>query len=83
MPNMSYCRFENTSNDMQDCLGVLAEAAESGMSFDQFISKLSSDYERRAVTKMFSLLEDMAMVVEQLHENEGLSEEELEELEEV
>ena len=20
MPNMSYCRFENTVNDMQDCL---------------------------------------------------------------
>ena len=79
MANMSYCRFENTASDMQHCLDVLAEAAESGLSFDQFTSKLSSDYERRAISKMFALLEDMAIVFEQLQENEGLSEKELEE----
>ena len=25
MSNMSYCRFENTSNDLQDCLEVMQE----------------------------------------------------------
>ena len=25
MPNMSYCRFENTTKDMQDCLYAIEE----------------------------------------------------------
>jgi len=25
MPNMSYCRFENTSNDIRDCIEALDE----------------------------------------------------------
>ena len=25
MPNMSYCRFENTVNDMQDCIYAIEE----------------------------------------------------------
>ena len=25
MPNMSYCRFENTYNDMIDCVGALEQ----------------------------------------------------------
>lgn len=28
MSNMSYCRMENTSQDLQDCLYTLAEADE-------------------------------------------------------
>lgn len=27
MSNMSYCRFENTSNDLQDCINAMDEAA--------------------------------------------------------
>ena len=26
MANMSYCRFENTSNDMRDCVDAMEEA---------------------------------------------------------
>jgi hypothetical protein len=26
MPNMSYCRFQNTSQDLRDCVDVLQEA---------------------------------------------------------
>jgi hypothetical protein len=26
MPNMSYCRFENTSNDLLDCTDAMEEA---------------------------------------------------------
>ena len=29
MPNMSYCRFENTYNDLQDCLTAIEELTES------------------------------------------------------
>ena len=27
MPNMSYCRFENTYNDLRDCVDAMEEAA--------------------------------------------------------
>lgn len=30
MPNMSYCRFENTLGDLRDCADALAEARENG-----------------------------------------------------
>lgn len=36
MGNMSYCRFENTANDLADCVSAI----NSGEVFD-----LSSDYE--------------------------------------
>ena len=26
MPNMSYCRFENTSRDLRDCVDAMEEA---------------------------------------------------------
>lgn len=80
MANMSYCRFENTSGDMSDCLNDLMEAVDNGLSFEQFMKNLSSDYERNAVRRMAGLLQDMAEAFEQLHDNEGLSEDELESL---
>ena len=39
MPNMSYCRFENTVNDMQDCLNAIE---------DREVNDLS-DYEVKAL----------------------------------
>lgn len=81
MSNMSYCRFENTVDDMRDCLNALTDAVESGLSFDQFLESLSSDYERKGVRSMANVLIDMAEAFEQLHDNEGLSAEELEDLE--
>ena len=38
MSNMSYCRFENTYNDLSDCAGALQEPDEGKL----------SDSERRA-----------------------------------
>ena len=32
MPNMSYCRFENTVNDMQDCIYAIEEGDTSELS---------------------------------------------------
>lgn len=31
MPNMSYCRFQNTFNDLRDCLTVLREEGLDGI----------------------------------------------------
>ncbi len=80
MANMSYCRFENTAGDMNDCLNDLIEAVDSGLSMAQFMDRLSSVYERRSVQRMIDLLGQMSEAFEQLDANEGLSEEELEEL---
>jgi len=80
MANMSYCRFENTAGDMNDCLNDLIEAVDVGLSTAQFMDRLSSVYERRSVQRMIDLLGQMSEAFEQLDANEGLSEEELEEL---
>lgn len=81
MANMSYCRFENTVADMQDCYYELHEAAANGLSFNQFMERLGADYERLALRQMAALLLDMAAALEELHDNKGLTEEQLEELE--
>ena len=45
MPNMSYCRFENTVKDMQDCLNAIE---------DREVNDLS-DYELRALKDFLEL----------------------------
>jgi hypothetical protein len=32
MPNMSYCRFENTVTDMQDCINAIEDGDTSDLS---------------------------------------------------
>ena len=32
MPNMSYCRFENTVHDMQDCINAIEDGDTSELS---------------------------------------------------
>jgi hypothetical protein len=44
MPNMSYCRFENTLGDMNDCLNALEER------------NVSSNSERRKASKMLNTI---------------------------
>ena len=51
--NMSYCRFENTVNDMIDCI--------NNMELDEH----ASDYEKRARKRFVELC---AQVAEQYHE---------------
>ena len=45
MPNMSYCRFENTVNDINDCLNAIE---------DREVNDLS-DYELRALKDSLEL----------------------------
>ena len=82
MANMSYCRFENTANDMNDCLNDLVEAVDAGLSMAQFMDRLSSVYERRSVQRMIDLLGQLSEAFEQLEANEGLTEAELKEFDE-
>lgn len=55
MANMSYCAFENTSNDLHMCVAMMQEAMENGQSLEEFIASRSSEYERRAVGRLISL----------------------------
>jgi len=32
MPNMSYCRFENTTKDMEDCINAIEEGDTKNLS---------------------------------------------------
>ena len=43
MANMSYCRFQNTSQDLNDCANALGTALEEGLTFEQFYDELSKD----------------------------------------
>jgi len=45
MPNMSYCRFENTVNDMQDCLHAIEYRETDSL----------SDYEVKALQHFLEL----------------------------
>jgi hypothetical protein len=44
MTNMSYCRFENTSHDLTDCLEALQDPDEEMQDMNE--------YEKRAVTRL-------------------------------
>ena len=49
MPNMSYCRFENTTRDMRDCL----DAIEDGD------TRELSRYETSALRRFLNLAEEI------------------------
>lgn len=50
MSNMSYCRFENTSRDLRDCVDALEELADGA----EFIRPLSTS-ERQSADWMVKL----------------------------
>ena len=64
MANMSYCRFQNTVQDLQDCFNAIDEALENGEPM------ALSDDEQRAFQRMFNLIEDMMPLMEQATEAE-------------
>ena len=49
MPNMSYCRFENTTKDMRDCINAIE---------DQETDELSN-YEVRALSSFLDLAREI------------------------
>lgn len=57
MANMSYCMFENTYNDLDQCYEAMAEAVNEG-SLREFLANMSTE-ERWAFKRMRSLVNDM------------------------
>lgn len=64
MANMSYCRFENTANDVQDCLKVLYDLDSD--SVKEFYDNLSSDYERAGFKNFLRLCEEVAAYTDEM-----------------
>ena len=50
MPSMSYCMFENTANEMYQCL----ERLENNLDNDQFLEDMS-EYERDGIMELMRL----------------------------
>lgn len=50
MPNMSYCRYENTSLDMQDVVDTL---------YDSDVTEDLSDYEQRGLRTILELAKEI------------------------
>jgi len=59
MPNMSYCRFENTSNDMQECIEALEE---SNWDLKVMMENASSEYEARGMMRFIELCQQVVDV---------------------
>jgi len=57
MANMSYCRFENTTQDMDDCIEALEE---HGWDLDEMMENASSKFEAKAMKKFVELCKDVA-----------------------
>lgn len=65
MPNMSYCKFENTLNDLRDCFNTMEEAIlDDGMSTDEFEQSLTVT-ERYSFHRMVKLCERITKLVQE------------------
>lgn len=62
MANMSYCAFENTVSDLQQCIDLMDDHS----SLEEFIESRSSDYERRAVKKMIDTAQEFLDRVDEI-----------------
>lgn len=65
MSNMSYCRFENTSNDLGDCVNEMQDA-NSG----QQLTEDMSSYERAAVRELYELCQQYVEEYQRLFDEE-------------
>ena len=54
MPNMSYCRFENTYNDLVDCKDSLYE---NGI---EYLEENASEYEKKYIKKLIQLCKEIS-----------------------
>ncbi len=56
MANMNYCRFENTANDLRDCVNALDEMPD----FEEL-----SETEKDAANEMFELCQNFVEIFKQ------------------
>ena len=68
MANMSYCRFRNTLQDLQDCSNALQEIIDNG-GVDDYGEKLNFE-ERRAASNMYDLCREFIDIYEEFEEIE-------------
>lgn len=64
MSNMSYCRFENTSNDLRDCLEAMQELIDNN-GVDEYGDVLSQT-ELNAMHNMMPMAEEFIELYETL-----------------
>ena len=57
MPNMSYCRYENTSLDMQDVVDTL---------YDSDVDEDLSDYEQRGLRTILELAKEIVSMEDKI-----------------
>lgn len=60
MPNMSYCRWENTSNDMQDCVNSIEDLANDPKRFNELSHSEQSGL-MSCLTLAFEMLSQMPL----------------------
>jgi len=75
MASLSYCVFENTAIDLQQCVNMMHDATEEGLSLGQFL-KERGQYEASAVKRLVALARDLLMCYDILETSDDLSEEE-------
>ncbi len=69
MANMSYCIFENTSNDLSQCIGELQDAVDNGVSTTDFKNNLSSSYERAGFESLVEQCRSLLELIEAMDSN--------------
>lgn len=57
MANMSHCRFENTAEDIADCMDALDE---NNWDIEHMMENAPSEYERRGMKKFVKLCKEVA-----------------------
>lgn len=72
MASMSYCAFENTSNDLAQCVGILQAWMDEnpGKSFADFVKSRSSRREQDSVNTLLGLCNEMVTLVDDMPEAE-------------
>ena len=58
---MSYCRFENTSNDISDCMEAMDEV---NCDMEALLESASSEHEARGMKRFVKLCREVAEIFE-------------------
>lgn len=65
MANMSYCMFQNTYTDFNECLNVVRDAVYDDVAFEEFCEELGSD-ELKAFDQLYVRAKRFVELVDQL-----------------
>ena len=65
MANMSYCRFQNTVLNLNDCLNVVRDAVDDDVSFEEFEEELGTD-ELKAFEQLYTRAKRFVEMVDEL-----------------